>query len=102
MANKFETKRYEIEELGNIYDYLERRYNDHGTEWKETEELRQSTKWDRDAGKYVPIWEDEAETIPVMEHVWKDVPVADEELSDEHRAKRNIIKKVMEMIDKMV
>lgn len=102
MANKFETKRYEIEELGNIYDFLERRYNDHGTEWKETDELRQATAWNSDTRKYEPVWEDDEQTIPKMEHVWRDVPVADEELSDEHKAKRNIVKKVMEMIDKMV
>ena len=102
MANKFETKRYEIEELGNVYDYLERRFNDYGTEWKETDELRQARKWDSEVGKYVEAWEDDEHTIPKMEKVWKDVPVADDELSEEKKAKRNMIKKLMEMLDKLV
>lgn len=100
MANKFETKQWELEELGRIYDYLEQRHKDLSTEWKMTDALRQKYRWVN--GERELLWEDEEKTIPVMENVWDDVVVPEDELSEEKITKRNLYKKFMEYIEKQI
>lgn len=102
MATKFETKKWELEELGWFYTELEHRHKDLAEEFKKLDEMEQATEWNRETKEYDLVWEDEEQTVPKMVNKWGYVTLPDNELSEEKRAKRDICKKLMEYIEKQI
>ena len=102
MATKFETKKWELEELGWFYTELEHHYKDLAEEFKKLDEMEQVTEWNRETKEYDLVWEDEEQTIPKMANKWGYVTIPDDELSEEKITRRDICKKLMEYIEKQI
>lgn len=100
MANKFEIRKWEIGEYGEIYDWLEKRINDYGYRYGELEEMEQATKWNSETRTCDPVWEDEEETVPKMVHKWGDIEIPEDELTEEIKAKRKVCEALKAFIDK--
>lgn len=100
MANKFEMKKWEIEEYGRIYERLEARIKDLGYTYGQLEEMEQATRWNSETKSYEPVWEDEEGTIPKMVNKWGDIEIPEDELTDDIRAKRKVCETLMAFIEK--
>ena len=98
--NKFEARRFEIEELSVIYNYLEQRLNDLSRNFQVVGK-KQRTKYKAETGEYEPVWEDEEHTIPSMTDDWDYVDLSDDELSEENLTKKAVVKKLMEYLEKL-
>ena len=102
MASKFEIKQWEVEELGNIYQYLEDRFKDLAEKYQPLDELEQETRWNTETREYDLVWEDEEQTVPKMVKKWGYVTIPEEELPEEKVVKRNICKSLIKYIEKLI
>lgn len=102
MANKFQIKQWEVEELGRLYSTLEERYKDLAEEYRQLDEMEQRKEWNSETRDYELVWEDEEQTIPKMTHKWGYVTLTDDELSEERRVKRDLCEKLMAYIEKQL
>lgn len=102
MANKFEVKQWEVEELGYIYEVLEDRRKSLAQEYRQLDEMEQATEWNRETRAYDLVWEDEEQTVPKMTHKWGYVTLEDDELSEEKHIKKDLCERVMAYIEKQL
>ena len=102
MASKFEMKKWEIEEFGEIYEWLSARIESYSEKFMKLDELEQKTEWNSETKHFEPVWEDEEHTIPVMVNKWGNVIVDDDDLDENVIAKRRVCEKLREFIDKQV
>ena len=102
MANKFETKRWQLEQYGEIYAWLEEQINSLSRDYRRLDEMEQDTRWNTTTKEYELLWEDEEKTIPKMINKWGYVDLTEDELSDEAKAKQEACIVVMNFLEKNI
>ena len=102
MATKFETKRWQLEEFGEIYNWLEEQINGFGRDYRRLDEMEQDTRWNSELHEYELLWEDEEKTVPKMVNKWGYVDIPEDELTEEAKAKREACRAVMAFLEKNI
>lgn len=93
-------KRAMLEILEDLFVQIENAEKNLNVVFRETEELRQSEKWNRETKTWDLLYNEDG--TPKMEHVWKDVEISDDELPDLNKAKKEIYKKIREYLEKLI
>jgi len=98
----FKRKQIELEELDKLYELVQTDIKYLLTEYRKTEELEQKRKWNSETHEYDLLWEDDEQTIPLMENVWRDVEITEDELSDESKLKLDVYRSLIKKLEKML
>lgn len=103
-VNKFMVSRVKAEVLEDVYNYVQRAEEQVTKHFGPTGEKKQSERYNRESGQYELQWEDEEETIPVMEDVWGDLEYTEEELEEmpEILAKKIVYQEILKNLEKML
>ena len=102
MANKFELKKWKLEEFGEIYNWLEERIKDHSFTYGQTDELEQDRQWNSETKEMELAWEDEEKTVPKMVKKWGRIEIPDDELTEEIITKKETCEAIKAFIEKQI
>ena len=95
--NYFQRKSIEASELGEVYNYIATRINDYNSKWdviRVTYEQKKHWK----TGEL--MWEDEEQTIPMMEKEYGEVPKEPEDYTEEDHIRIETLEKVQKLLEK--
>jgi len=93
-------KKAMLEILEELFSQLEREEHSLHMEYRETEEMEQKTKYNRETHLYEYVFDDDGN--PVMGHVWKDVEIPEDEISDYNKAKIEAYKEITKTLEKLL
>ena len=102
MANKFLVAKIRAEILEGIYADLDYKLKDASRYWGKTGEKKQKERYNRETEKYEPVFDDGGD--PIMEDVYDDIEYTEEELEEhpEVVARINVIKQLMDSLEKLL
>lgn len=93
MANKFKEIRVLAEEAERIFEIINDRINDMGTDYVCVGQ-KQQTRWNGEL-----MWEDEEKTVPKMTDDWQRVPK--QSIDEDDKARIDALKSILKHLEKM-